>query len=334
MKVLVTGGNGFIGSNFILYLQKTNPELEIINLDANLIGSNKKNLLNLKNPDKYQFIEGNINDKSLLEKIIPSVDGIINFAAESHVDRSIIDARPFLESNIMGVYNLLDTIRFINPKCKFLQISTDEVFGSLEKQFAKEDDIFKPSNPYSASKASAEMIVESYKKTYDLNILITRCTNNFGPFQFPEKVIPKTIIRAQRNMKIPVYGSGNNVRDWLYVGDHCKAIFNVFLNGKNGNSYNISGNNELTNIQLIKKILELLGKSENLIYYVEDRPGHDFRYGIDSSKIRNYLGWKPEYTFEEGLKNTIDWYVKNSDWWRQIATEEMLEPTPWKKYHK
>ena len=334
MRILVTGGLGFIGSNFIHYIYENFQDYEIINLDAGLIGSNKQNLKQIENSERYQFFEGNINDKSLIEKIIPQVDGVINFAAESHVDRSILDSKPFLESNIMGVYTILDVIRYKNPKCKFLQISTDEVFGSLETGFAKEKDVFKPSNPYSASKASAELIVESYKKTYGLEILITRCTNNFGPYQFPEKVIPKTIIRSQKNMKIPVYGTGENIRDWIYVKDHCDAIMKVFLNGESGESYNITGSNEITNVELIQKILKILNKSEELIYFVEDRPGHDLRYGVDSSKIRDDLGWKPRYSFEEGLKSTIDWYISNKEWWEPITTENMLDPTPWKKYRK
>ena len=334
MRILVTGGHGFIGSNFILYLLEKYSNFEIINLDAGLIGSNNQNLDLIKNSKHYQFFNGNINDKSLLEKIIPYVEGVINFAAESHVDRSILDSKPFLESNIMGVYTILDVIRYTNPKCKFLQISTDEVFGSLETEFAKEKYAFRPSNPYSASKASGELIAESYKKTYDLDILITRCTNNFGPYQFPEKVIPKTIIRSKLNMKIPIYGSGKNIRDWIFVKDHCDAIMKVFLNGESGESYNIGGSNEITNFELIKKILEILDKPEELIYFVEDRPGHDLRYGVDSSKIRDKLGWKPQYTFEEGLKNTINWYVSNENWWKPIATEDMLDPTPWKKFRK
>ena len=334
MRILVTGGLGFIGSNFIHYIYENFQDYEIINLDAGLIGSNKQNLKQIENSERYQFFDGNINDKSLIEKIIPQVDGVINFAAESHVDRSILDSKPFLESNIMGVYTILDVIRYKNPKCKFLQISTDEVFGSLETGFAKEKDVFKPSNPYSASKASAELIVESYKKTYGLEILITRCTNNFGPYQFPEKVIPKTIIRSQKDMKIPIYGTGENIRDWIYVKDHCDAIMKVFLNGESGESYNIAGSNEITNIELIKKILKSLGKSEDLIYFVEDRPGHDLRYGVDSSKIRDNLGWKPSHSFEEGLKDTIDWYISNKEWWEPITTEDMLDPTPWKKYRK
>ncbi len=334
MKILVTGGLGFIGSNFILHVFKNYPEIEIINLDAGLIGSNKQNLKEIENSDRYMFVAGNINDKEAVEPIINQVDGVINFAAESHVDRSIFDSKPFLVSNIMGVYTLLDIIRKKKPEVKFLQISTDEVFGSLSSGYAKEKDVFRPSNPYSASKASAELIIESYSKTYGIDVLITRCTNNFGPRQFPEKVIPKTIIRAQKNMKIPIYGTGKNIRDWLYVDDHCDAIMRVFLNGKSGNSYNISDSNELTNIELVEKVLEHLNKSKDLIYFVEDRPGHDLRYGIDSSKIRNELGWKPKHSVDENLETTISWYLENQDWWEDLATEEMLDPTPWKKYRK
>ena len=332
MKILVTGGLGFIGSNFIHYLQKNFSEYSVINLDAELLGSNRKNLSQFENSLNYKFVLGNINDKKLVDDLIQKVDGVINFAAESHVDRSILDSKPFLESNIMGVYTLLDSIRHNNPKIRFLQISTDEVFGSLSTGFAKEANVFRPSNPYSASKASAELIVESYHKTYGMDVIITRCTNNFGPQQFPEKVIPKTIIRAQQNMKIPIYGTGKNIRDWLYVEDHCDAILKVFLNGKKGESYNISDSNELTNIELIEKILEHMGKSKDLIYFVEDRPGHDLRYGMDSSKIRSKLGWKPKNNISSNLETTISWYLENREWWDKLATEEMLDATPWKKY--
>ena len=332
MKILVTGGLGFIGSNFILYVLKNYPEIEIINLDAGITGSNIKNLKEIENSKKYEFVLGNINDKETLESLIKNVDGVINFAAESHVDRSILDSKPFLESNIMGVYTLLDVIRTKKPEIKFLQISTDEVFGSLSEGFAKEEDVFRPSNPYSASKASAELIAYSYFKTYGLNLLITRCTNNFGPRQSPEKIIPKTIIRAQKGMKIPIYGLGNNIRDWLYVDDHCDAIINVFLRGKIGKSYNISDTNELTNIELVEKILEHLNKPKDLIYHVDDRPGHDLRYGIDSSKIREELGWKPKTSIDENLEKTISWYLENEEWWKDLATDEMLDPTPWKRY--
>jgi dTDP-glucose 4,6-dehydratase len=334
MKILVTGGLGFIGSNFILHVLKNYPNIEIINFDAELIGSNIKSLEGIDKSGKYTYVKGNINDKETVESLIDQVEGVVNFAAESHVDRSIFDSKPFLVSNIMGVYTILDVIRKRKPKVKFLQISTDEVFGSLDTGFAKEKDIFKPSNPYSASKASAELIAESYQKTYGVDVLITRCTNNFGPRQFPEKVIPKTILRAQKDMKIPIYGTGKNIRDWLYVDDHCDAIMKVFLNGKTGESYNISDSNELTNIELIEKILEHMDKSKDLIYFVEDRPGHDLRYGMDSSKIRDELGWKPKHSIDRNVETTIKWYLDNQEWWKDLATDEMLDPTPWKKYRK
>lgn len=332
MHLLVTGGLGFIGSNFILYLHNNLPKTKVTNLDACLLGSNEQSLKSLKKSDNYRYILGNINDKKLVERLISDVDGVINFAAESHVDRSINDSKPFLESNIMGVYTMLDIIRKKNQKIRFVQISTDEVFGSLEKGHAKEKDILHPSNPYSASKASAELIIESYVKTYDIDVVITRCTNNFGPRQFPEKLIPKTIIRSEKNMKIPVYGSGKNIRDWLYVEDHCDAVMKGFLDGKTGESYNISSNDELTNTVLVEKILEFMGKTKDLIYFVEDRPGHDYRYGLDSTKIRNELGWKPKRSFDEDLKSTIDWYLENNEWWEELVDDEMLSPMPWKKY--
>lgn len=334
MKLLVTGGLGFIGSNFISYVLNNFQDLKIVNLDAEFLGSNPKNLLSLKNHDRYEYITGNINDKDLVEKLISKSDAVINFAAESHVDRSIYDSKPFLESNIMGVYTLLDVIRQKKDKTRLIQISTDEVFGSLSVGYAKEKDVFRPSNPYSASKASAELICESYVKTYGIDVVITRCTNNFGPCQFPEKLIPKTIIRAQQNMKVPIYGTGQNIRDWLYVEDHCDAIMKIFTNGRSGESYNISSSNEVTNMQLIEKILDMMGKPRDLIYFVEDRPGHDLRYGLDSSKIRTELGWKPHKKFEEELQNTISWYIENENWWRELVTDEMLDPTPWKKYRK
>lgn len=333
MKLLVTGGLGFIGSNFILYALQNNPKFEITNIDAELIGSNPENLTELKNKKNYHYFKANINDKKSIEKLICKSDAIINFAAESHVDRSIYDSKPFLESNVMGVYTLLDIIRKNKPTTRLVQISTDEVFGSLKIGHAKENDVFRPSNPYSASKASAELICESYVKTYDIDVVISRCTNNFGPRQFPEKLIPKTIIRAEKNMKIPIYGTGKNIRDWLYVEDHYEAIMKVLLDGKSGESYNISSLDELTNIQLVKQILELLDKPQDLIYYVEDRPGHDLRYGLDSSKIRK-MGWKPKRKFKEDLESTISWYLQNIKWWKKLITPEMLHPTPWKKYGK
>lgn len=334
MKLLVTGGSGFIGSNFILYVLNNFHDVKIINLDAEFLGSNPANLSSLKDNGAYEYVKGNINDKKLVENLVLQCDSVINFAAESHVDRSIYDSKPFLESNIMGVYTLLDVIRQKKDKTRFIQISTDEVFGSLSVGHAKEKDVFRPSNPYSASKASAELICESYVKTYGIDVVITRCTNNFGPRQFPEKLIPKTILRAKQNMKIPVYGTGQNIRDWLYVEDHCDAIMKIFSHGKSGESYNISSSNEITNLQLAKKILDMMGKPADLIYFVEDRPGHDMRYGLDSSKVRTELGWKPHKKFEEELQNTIYWYMENEKWWKELVTDEMLDPTPWKKFRK
>ena len=332
MHLLVTGGLGFIGSNFILHLSKKYPDIEITNLDAGFIGSNEKSLEEISSKNNYRLVWGNINDKKLVDRLLENVDGVINFAAETHVDRSINDSKPFLESNIMGVYNILDLIKEKNKKIRFLQVSTDEVFGSLSSGQAKEKDVFSPSSPYSASKASAELICESYVKTFDLDIVTTRCTNNYGPRQLPEKLIPKTIIRALKNMKIPIYGTGKNIRDWLYVDDHSDAIMNVLSTGNSGESYNISSGNELSNIQIVEKILEIIGKSKDLIYFVEDRPGHDERYSLDSSKIRKELSWKPEQGFVKNLTDTVNWYLSNESWWTALATEEMLDPTPWKKF--
>ncbi len=332
MNILVTGSLGFIGSNFIINFLKKYPKTSIFNIDSGFFGSNKKNLESIEKLENYTFHDANICDKKYIDKIIENMDGVINFAAESHVDRSISDSKPFLESNIMGVYTLLDSIRIKNDQCRFIQISTDEVFGSIESGFSKESDAFSPSNPYSASKASAEMICKSYFKTYGLDIVTTRCTNNFGPRQFPEKIIPKTIIRAEKNLKIPIYGNGENIRDWLYVDDHCEAIMKVFEKGKTGESYNISDTNGISNILLVKKILKFMNKPEDLIYFVEDRPGHDLRYGLDSSKIRDELGWEPKRKLDEALEFTINWYLENRDWWESIVTDEMLDPTPWKKY--
>jgi len=328
MKLLVTGGLGFIGSNFILYLLKNYNEYEIVNLDAEFYGSNPVNLSELSSSNKYQYVNGNICNFQLVDKLILDCDAVINFAAESFVDRSIANAKPFLESNIDGVFTLLECVK--KHKKKFLQISTDEVFGSLEKDSATEKFPFNPSSPYAATKASAEMLVNSYHVTHDCDTIITRCTNNYGPRQFPEKLIPKIILLAEKNKKIPIYGSGKNLRDWLFVNDHCEAIHLILKNGKSGQSYNISSNNEIDNITIVKKILSILEKSDDLIEFVEDRPGHDFRYSMNSDKLRNELDWKPKINFNDGLKNTIDWYLSNPQWWKDLS-EKIFEHTPWKK---
>ena len=327
MRLLVTGGLGFIGSNFILNTIKNNDEISITNVDAELLGSNHNNLLELKNSPNYNFVKGNITNKVLMEKLIADTDAIINFAAETFVDRSILDANQFLVSNIRGTYTILETIR--KQKKRLIQISTDEVYGSLENESATEEYRFNPSNPYAATKASAELLVNAYVKTYDLDCVITRCTNNYGPRQFYEKLIPKSIFLANNNKKIPIYGKGKNIRDWIFVDDHCDAVYNVLMNGKSGQSYNISANNEIDNISLVKKILEIMDKSSDLINFVEDRPGHDLRYSLDSTKIRNSLGWNNKTNFDDAIRKTIDWILNQSD--IQNVQKETFDPTPWKK---
>jgi dTDP-glucose 4,6-dehydratase len=327
MKLLVTGGYGFIGSNFILKLLEEHQEFKIINIDAELTGSNSQNLSIIKNHKNYQFVKGDITNHDLMEKLIDQCDVVVNFAAESFVDRSINDARPFLSSNVLGAYTILDIITKQNKK--MVQISTDEVFGSIKHGSATEESRFNPTNPYAATKASAELLVNSYFATYNSNVIITRCTNNYGPRQFPEKLIPKTILLADQNKKIPIYGNGKNIRDWIFVEDHCNAIFDIFVNGKSGKSYNISASNEINNITIVKKILTLMNKSEDLIEFVEDRPGHDLRYSMDSQKISKELNWKTKVNFEEGLKKTVDWYLSNREWWKDIM-KNSLNQTPWK----
>ena len=311
MKFLVTGGLGFIGSNFILQIFEKYPESKIVNIDAKQIGSNTKNLNQLKNNKNYSFVKGNINNKNIMEKLIKKNDIIVNFAAETHVDRSIRDSYPFLKSNLLGVQVILELIK--KYKKKLIQISTDEVYGSIKNESANEGYPIKPSNPYAVSKASAELLVESYINTFDCDVNITRCTNNYGPRQSPEKLVPKVILLAKQNRKIPVYGAGKNIRDWIFVKDHCEAISDVIFKGKRGESYNISSNNELDNISIIKKILKLMDKSNESIEHIDDRPGHDFRYSLNSKKIRK-LKWKPKYDLEKGLSETVQWYLSNEKW--------------------
>ena len=330
MKLLITGGVGFIGSNFIKYTLSTHPNYEILNIDKIGIGANLTNLKNLEAEDRYTFIKGDISDPNIVNKVIAEVDAIVNFAAETHVDRSISDPRPFLESNIMGTYTLLEAERELERSIKHVQVSTDEVYGTIDDGSFTEKDLLEPSNPYSATKAAADMLCKAYNTTYGLDITITRCTNNFGPHQLPEKLIPKTIIRSIKNMSIPIYGTGTNVRDWIYVLDHCEAIHCVLDQGRSGDIYNISSGSEQSVINIVTKILDYLDKPEKTIEYVEDRPGHDKRYSLDSSKIRVKLGWEPKYDFVTALERTVDWYIENQRWWKPIADEKMLHPTPWK----
>lgn len=311
MKLLVTGGYGFIGSNFILYMLKKYGDIKIINLDLLTYAANKENLKDVESDNRHTFIHGDICDKNILKEIFNehNFSAIINFAAESHVDRSIKNPHIFVHTNILGTQVLLDFA--LKTNTRFIQISTDEVYGTLsdnDPPFTENNAIL-PNSPYAASKASADMLVRAYHNTYGLNVNITRCSNNYGPRQHKEKLIPLMISNTLRDIKLPIYGDGKNIRDWLHVYDHCRAINEVLNNGKNGDVYNIGGNNEVENIDLVKTILRKMNKPDSLINYVEDRLGHDRRYAIDNTKITKELGFKPRYTFEEGLQYTINWYV-------------------------
>ena len=318
-KLLVTGGAGFIGSNFIKYMIDKYKDYKIINLDLLTYAGNLDNLKDVENNPNYEFVKGDISDKKIVDKIVSKkIDYIINFAAESHVDRSIEDPEVFLRTNILGTQVLLDAAKKYNIK-KYVQISTDEVYGSLGKEgLFKEETLLAPNSPYSASKTGADLLVRAYYKTYKLPVNITRCSNNYGPYQFPEKLIPLMIANAHKDKELPVYGDGLQIRDWLHVKDHCSAIDLVLHKGKIGEVYNIGGNNEKANIHIVKLILEKLNKSQKLIKYVNDRLGHDRRYAIDSWKIQNELGWKPKYDFERGLEETVKWYLDNEKWWKKL----------------
>ena len=328
MKLLVTGGLGFIGSNFILKLLKESNDFEIINVDAELHGADKTNLSEIQNNEKYEFVKGNITNKRLMEELISKCDAVVNFAAESFVDRSIDNADPFLVSNIRGSFTILDIIT--KQKKRMVQISTDEVFGSLSTGTATEKSQLNPSNPYAATKAAAELLIKSYVNTHNSDVIITRCTNNYGPRQFPEKLIPKIIILANQVNNIPIYGQGLNIRDWIHVDDHCDAVLMALLDGKTGESYNVSANNEVDNLTIVHKILKLMNKPDDLIKFVEDRPGHDLRYSMDSKKISNELGWKIKTSFDDGLQNTINWYLNNPEILNKIHLETVQDSTPWK----
>lgn len=330
MKLLVTGGLGFIGNNFCRYILAKHPDYEIVNVDKIGIGANPASLHDLEDNPRYRFIKGDICNPQLMHKAISQADAIINIAAETHVDRSITDPYTFLQNNTVGTYTVLEVARKHVPHARFIQVSTDEVYGTAQEGSFTEQNPPNPSNPYSASKAAADMFVLAYHKTFKLNASITRCTNNFGPYQLPEKLIPKTIIRALRNLPVPIYGTGTNIRDWIYVLDHCSAIEIVLEKGAAGEVYNVSASNEVTNLEIVKKVLEKLGKPESLITFVEDRPGHDKRYSLDSNKLRTQLGWRPTFDFKEALESTVKWYVDNEKWWKPFATESVLSATPWK----
>jgi len=328
MKVLVCGGAGFIGSAFIRNYLKNNPNDSITNIDNLTIGSNLKNLDDIKDKSNYNFEKQDIKNQDKINEFAKNSDVIVNFAAESHVDRSIANPKPFIETNIFGTYSLLEAAR---KNDKFLiHVSTDEIYGDATGTNSFDENAnLKPSNPYSATKASADHLVFAYTRTYGIKTITTRCTNNFGPYQFPEKLIPKTIIRAQKGLKVPLYGDGMQIRSWIYVLDHVQAIENLMSKGKSGEVYNISAWNEITNKTIVEKILDILGKPENLIEYVGDRPGHDRRYSIDSTKIQKEIGWKPKFEFEQALKETVDWYTNNQQWWEPLVDEKTIHPQPW-----
>jgi dTDP-glucose 4,6-dehydratase len=320
MNILVTGGAGFIGSNFIHYMIATYSAYFIVNYDALTYAGNLDNLKEIHHHDHYTFIKGDINNRELLDKVVKGheIDAIVNFAAESHVDRSIIDPDIFIKSNVLGTQTLLDIARENRIK-KYVQISTDEVYGSLgETGYFTEETPLAPNSPYAASKAGADMLVSAYYKTYGLNVNITRCSNNYGRYQFPEKLIPLMITNAMEGERLPVYGDGKNIRDWLHVRDHCTAIDLVIHKGKAGEVYNIGGGNEKTNNEIVHFIVEKLGVSKELIHFIEDRLGHDRRYAIDATKVERELGWEPTYIFEKGMDETIRWYIENEKWWRKI----------------
>lgn len=319
-NVLVTGGAGFIGSNFVRYMLNKYQDYKIVNLDLLTYAGNIKSLDDIKDNPNYLFVKGDIADNKLVDKIVSDnkIDVIINFAAESHVDRSITNPDIFVRTNVLGTQNLLEVAKKYKIE-KFFQISTDEVYGSLGKTgFFTEKTPLSPNSPYSASKASADLLVMAYHHTFGLNINITRCSNNYGPYQFPEKLIPLFITNALDNKQVPLYGDGLNIRDWLFVEDHCSAIDTVLHKGKNGEVYNVGGNNEKTNKYITDTILKYLGKDSSLIKYVTDRLGHDRRYAIDATKIKEELGWQPKYKFEQAIEKTIEWYLNNKSWWQPL----------------
>ncbi|MEY8752378.1 dTDP-glucose 4,6-dehydratase [Alkalicoccobacillus gibsonii] len=327
MNILITGGAGFIGSNFVKYMVRKYPTYQFLNVDLLTYAGNLENLTDIEEHSNYKFVKADICDKALMTSLVEEnkIDTIINFAAESHVDRSISNPSIFVQTNVVGTQVLLDVAKE-QSLTKFVQVSTDEVYGSLGKEgYFTEDTPLQPNSPYSSSKAGSDLLVRAYYETFGLNVNITRCSNNYGPLQFPEKLIPLMISNALEGKPLPVYGDGQNIRDWLHVEDHCSAIDLVLHKGESGEVYNVGGHNERTNIQIVETIIEALGASKDLITYVEDRLGHDRRYGIDPEKLSSELGWKPKYTFETGIKETIQWYLDNREWWEHIKSGDYMD---------
>jgi dTDP-glucose 4,6-dehydratase len=321
LKLLITGGAGFIGSNFIRLILSERPEWEIINLDLLTYAGNLQSLEEISDNSNYRFIQGDIADTSSVNGVLTNgIEIIVNFAAETHVDKSLYDPARFMKTNLMGTGVLLETAKRAGL-ANFIQVSSDEVYGSLDSGKASEDSPLSPSSPYAASKASADLLALSFFKTYGLPVMITRSSNNYGPYQFPEKIIPFFVTEASGGRHLPLYGNGANIRDWLYVEDNCRAILTVIEKGEPGEIYNIGGGNQLSNLNLTKKLLAILGKPESLIKHVEDRPGHDLRYALDDSKLRA-LGWSPRMSLDEGLVSTVQWYLSHESWWRNILSGE------------
>lgn len=322
MKLLITGGAGFIGSNFIHHILGTQPETEIVNLDALTYAGNLENLAALKDDQRYRFVKGDITDAALVDSLVAECDAVVHFAAESHVDRSILGPEAFVRTNILGTFTLLEAARKDNKRLH--HVSTDEVFGSLapDAPAFSETTPYDPRSPYSASKASSDHLVRSYAHTYGLPVTISNCSNNYGPYHFPEKLIPLAITNLLEGKSVPVYGDGGQVRDWLYVEDHCRAIDLILRQGKIGETYCVGGNGEKENLWIVKKLLALLGKDESMIEYVKDRPGHDRRYAINFDKIKSELGWQPTVTLEEGLAKTVEWFKSHESWWKNVKSGE------------
>jgi dTDP-glucose 4,6-dehydratase len=321
MKVFVTGGCGFIGSNFIRYMLSKHADVRITNLDKLTYAGNRENLSDVETNQNYSFVQGDICDKNTVCKLVKDSDVIVNFAAETHVDRSIMEPDSFVKTDILGTFTLIEAAKEFSHK-RYIQISTDEVYGSIEKGSFTEKSPISPNSPYAASKASGELLALSYVKTYKFPAIIIRSSNNFGPYQYPEKLIPLFVTNALQDKPLPLYGEGKNVRDWLYVLDNCEAIDLVLRKGKTGEIYNVGGGNEVTNIEITRKILSILGKPETLVRKVEDRMGHDWRYSLDCSKIRNELGWKPKFDFSKAIEETILWYKNNPNWWTKIKEKQ------------
>ena len=328
-KLIVTGGLGFIGSHFIHYILQSHDDLQVTNIDSQGPGSNLANVRELRNNKRYRFVKGNLAESAFILRALKGARTIVNFAAQTHVDRSIANPEPFFESNVKGAYNLFQSA-LKNKVSKLIHISTDEVYGSIESGSFDENSPLNPSSPYSSTKASADLMAHAWSATYRLPVVTLRCTNNFGPRQHPEKFIPKVIIRALNGKSIPLYAGGNQVRDWIYVNDFCNAIERAIEKAVPGEVYNISAGNELSNKEVAERLLKELGDTSVRLVSVEDRPGHDFRYSLNSEKARRSFGWKPPHSFEEGLAITVKWYRENVYWWKHLATPEILSETPWK----